>query len=82
MKKVSYRIKIETYGNGDTKYYPQKKVGLRWKWLDRDGEAYSFEGFCCWSRQDALDRIDRNYDEYYVSANTLVSTEFEYITRP
>lgn len=82
MKKVSYRIKIETYGNGDTKYYPQKKVGLRWKWLDRDGEAYSFEVGYDFRREDALKRIDRNYDEYFVSANTVVSTEFEYITRP
>lgn len=82
MKKVSYRIKIQTYGNGDKEYYAQKKVGLRWRWLDHNGEAYSFEGLCCRSRQDALKRIDRNYDEYYVSANTLVSTEFEYITRP
>ena len=82
MKKVSYRIKIETYGNGDTKYYTQKKVGLKWKWLDYQGEEYSFITGYDFRREDALKRIDRNYDEYFVSANTVVSTEFEYITRP
>ena len=60
MKKVSYRIKIETYWNGDTKYYPQKKVGLRWGWLDHNWREYAFN--IGWRRQDAIDRIDRNYN--------------------
>ena len=81
-EKVKYRIKIETYGNGYKKYYAQKKVGLIWKWLDYQGEEYLFEVGYDFRREDALKRIDRNYDEYFVSANTVVSTEFEYITRP
>lgn len=80
-KKVKYRIKIETYYNGDNVYYAQKKFLFFWLYLCYDGSETSFV-IGCYDRNKAINRIDLNYQKNYKVANKIINIGFEYITRP
>ena len=78
---TKYRIITKTFGNGETRWYAQKKQAFKWEYLDNEGNADSFK-YWTWSRENALEHIDRNYTKYYESAKRIVSIEIEYIERP
>lgn len=80
-KKVKYRIKIETYSNWDNMYYAQKKFLFFWLYLCSDGSETSFV-IECYDRNEAINRIDLNYQKNYKVANKIINIGFEYITRP
>lgn len=80
-KKVKYRIKIETYSNGDNVYYAQKKFLFGWLYLCHDGSETSFV-IACYDRNKAINRIDLNYQKNYKVANKIINIGFEYITKP
>jgi len=80
-KTTKYRIITKTFGNGEKKWYAQKKQARKWVYLDDEGTTDSF-AYSTWSRESAMERIDRNYTKYYESAKRIVSIEIEYIERP
>lgn len=75
-----YRIKIVTYKDGNTKYFPQYYVGFfYWGGLFSDGAEcltapdINYE----WSRERALEVIDRAEK----GAGKVRTIEFEYINK-
>ncbi len=80
-KTTKYRIITKTFGNGEKKWYAQKKQAFGWLYLSYDGEANSFAHWTV-TRENALEYINRNYTKYYESAKRIVSIEIEYIERP
>ena len=81
MKKLRYRIKRNTFGNGTIKYSVQLKTLFGWDYLTREawfvGE-YS-EPAKVDTREEALSIIDMHYERQ--RAKAVVSMEIEYITK-
>ncbi len=73
---TKYRIKIITYKSGRKEYIAQKKIGFWWEYLFWDGNNTFFKLSGDNTREEALDKIDRNFDRN----NKEQSIEFEYIT--
>ena len=74
-----YRIKIVTYKDGETKYFPQYYVGFLFGWgcIGHEGNLYPLTSDIndYSSRKDALDCIDRVIG----GAGKVKTIEFEYI---
>ena len=73
-----YRIKVEAYGDGSVKYYPQWYRGYftGWKSLQSSGEkAYYADCLNLPSREDALRAIDFCYN----GKNIVIEITYEYI---
>ena len=74
---MKYRVKIITYLSGRKLYFAQVKKGVLWANLMNDGGIDYVFPSSCYSRDEALKCIDKNY-----SGNTKVQTiEFEYINK-
>ena len=78
---MRYRIKIETYGDGEQRFLPQVRKGGRvfysWEAIGDDGEEYLGIQVRFRRREYALKVID----EHYKGKCKVKSVEFEYITK-
>lgn len=74
---MRYRIKITTFKSGRKEFRAQKKVFFGWHDIDSTGEVYPFLNLHDNTRNDALNKIDKNYG----GNATKQTIEFEYITK-
>jgi len=86
---VKYRIKIETYANGEIVIRCEFKKRNNffgtdnWVGVCYDGDELPlWSNMCaCVSREEALARIDLHYKRNYTSVNKPVKVDVEYINK-